>query len=155
MSGGLERQRVGHAQRTAVLELLNRALEEGYLELHEYEIRLPLITQAKTVRALYAQVADLPPQFRWNPHQLPPAGPEERRRERASTEALVSLIISAIAVPSTLCLGAGGILGLVGAVFGVRALRDGGSPAQAITGIGLGLLSMALGLLVVAITMFG
>ncbi|GIJ47163.1 hypothetical protein Val02_40490 [Virgisporangium aliadipatigenens] len=155
MGGGLQQQRVGHAQRAAVLELLNRALEEGYLELHEYENRMPQVTQAKTVHALYAQVADLPPQFRWDPRHLPPAGAEGRRRERASNEALTSVILGAIAIPSALCVGAGGILGIVGAVFGVRALRDGANPPQAIAGIGLGLVGIALSLLVLVITLFG
>jgi len=153
--GGLEHQRVGHAQRGAVLDLLNRALEEGYLELHEYEARMPRVTEAKTVRALYAQVADLPPQFRWDPRHLPPLGKEGRRRERADNEALVSLIVGILAVPSTLCLGAGGLLGIVGGVFGVRALRDGGNAPQAVAGIGLGLISVALAVLVLLVTVFG
>jgi hypothetical protein len=153
--GELEHQRVGHAQRGAVPDLLNRALEEGYLDLHEYEARMPRVTEARTVRALYAQVADLPPQFRWDPRHLPPAGANDRKRERADNEALVSLIIGVVAVPSTLCLGVGGIMGIVGGVFGIRAMRDGGNTPQAVTGIVLGLISVALALLVLAVTLFG
>jgi hypothetical protein len=51
-------ERVGTAQRTEVLELLNRALEEGYLSLDEYEQRMRATSNAETMSQLHTQLRD-------------------------------------------------------------------------------------------------
>ncbi|WP_225947005.1 DUF1707 and DUF4190 domain-containing protein [Plantactinospora soyae] len=69
-------ERVGTAQRNTVLELLSRALEEGYLDLSEYEERMTSVHTARTVGDLVRPLVDLPSQFRWDPRPYPaPAAP--------------------------------------------------------------------------------
>ena len=67
-------ERVGTAERGAVLDLLSRALGEGFLELGEYDSRITAVHSARTVGDLMGQVADLPPAFRWPPQPPPMAG---------------------------------------------------------------------------------
>jgi hypothetical protein len=67
------RERVGNAQRTAALDMVTRALEEGYLELPEYEQRMAVITSAKFMSELLDTQRDLPGQFRWDPRTIPPS----------------------------------------------------------------------------------
>jgi hypothetical protein len=50
-----------------VLELLSRALSEGYLALDEFEHRSDQVNTAKLVSELTSQVKDLPLQFHWEP----------------------------------------------------------------------------------------
>jgi hypothetical protein len=69
-------ERVGTAQRNTVLELLSRALEEGYLDLSEYEERMTSVHTARTVGDLVRPLVDLPSQFRWDPRgPLTPGAP--------------------------------------------------------------------------------
>lgn len=67
-------ERVGTVERGTVLDLLSRALQEGYLELGEYDTRITAVHSARTVGDLMGQVADLPPAFRWPPQPLPVVG---------------------------------------------------------------------------------
>ncbi|MFC6023320.1 DUF1707 and DUF4190 domain-containing protein [Plantactinospora solaniradicis] len=60
-------ERVGTAQRNTVLELLSQALEQGYLDLSEYEERMTSVHTARTVGDLVRPLVDLPSQFRWDP----------------------------------------------------------------------------------------
>ena len=150
---GLEYQRVGHAQRTVVLDLLSKALEEGYLELHEYEARLVRVTEAKSVADLYGQVADLPPQLRWDPRQPMPRSREDRQRENADSAALVAFVLGLVSLPTTVCFGAGGLVGIAAVVFGGRALRLGGNRPKAIAGLVLGIIGIAVSIALVLAVM--
>jgi hypothetical protein len=141
---GLEHQRVGTAQRTTVLDLLSRALEEGYLDLEEYEGRLVRVTESKSVADLYSQVADLPPQFRWDPRMPLPPDRRDQQRESADSAALVGLILGVVSIPTSLCFGAGAIVGAAGVIFARRGMRLGGSQPKAVTGLILGVIGIAL-----------
>jgi hypothetical protein len=55
-----EQMRAGDAERAAVAERLKAALDEGRLDLDEYDTRLQQTYAAKTFGALDALVADLP-----------------------------------------------------------------------------------------------
>jgi hypothetical protein len=64
-------ERVGNTQRTHVINLLNKAVEEGYLDLYEYERRMITASSAATQGELVAQLWDLPAEFRWDPSRPP------------------------------------------------------------------------------------
>lgn len=147
--GAMGDDRVGNAQRTTVLDLLGRALEEGFLDLAEYETRLQRVTEGKTVAELYAQVADLPPQFRWDPDRPMPKSREERDKESANAMAVASIALGAAAIPTSLCLGAGVIPGIAALFLARRALRREAGRGRAITGLVLGLVGVALSIGVV------
>ncbi|GAA3335347.1 hypothetical protein GCM10020358_03250 [Amorphoplanes nipponensis] len=75
-----DEMRAGDADRQAVVERLKTALEEGRLDLHEYDERLQQTYAAKTFRELDGVVTDLPgpipaQQSRVQPFQ-PPAAPQ-------------------------------------------------------------------------------
>jgi hypothetical protein len=152
--GGIHQERVGNAQRAVVLDLLSRALEEGYLDLAEYEVRMAGVTEAKSVPTLFGLVADLPPQFRWDPHQPLPKSRQERERETADSASLVALILGAVSIPAAVCIGAGFFVGIAALYFGRRGLRAGGSQPKAVAGLVLGVVGMALSLIFVAIVIF-
>jgi hypothetical protein len=133
-------ERVGTAQRTIVLELLSRAVGEGYLDLDEYEVRAARVTEGKTVSALYTAVADLPPQFRWDPNQSVPKTGRDKARESAHTMAVVSIALGAASIPLSMCLGAGGIAGIIAIVLGRLGMRDDENRSKALIGLILGLL---------------
>ncbi|WP_025273843.1 DUF1707 SHOCT-like domain-containing protein [Haloglycomyces albus] len=52
--------RLGHRERLYLDSLLNRSVEDGYLELDEYEKRLENVFDAKTLGAAERELADLP-----------------------------------------------------------------------------------------------
>src|SRR5215218_9812017 len=77
---GREEMRAGDSDRQAVADKLKSALDEGRLDLHEYDERLQQTYAAKTFGALDALVTDLPgpipaQQSRVQPYQ-PPAAPQ-------------------------------------------------------------------------------
>jgi hypothetical protein len=146
-------ERVGTAQRTTVIELLSRAVGEGYLDLDEYEARVARVTEGKTVATLYTVVADLPPQFRWDPVQPMPKSRQEKERESAQSMAVASLALGAAAIPISMCFGTGGLIGLVAVFLGRRGLRDDDSRAKAITGMVLGAVSVAISLGIVLLVL--
>ncbi|MGI5149217.1 DUF1707 SHOCT-like domain-containing protein [Plantactinospora sp. CA-294935] len=155
-------ERVGTAQRGTVLDLLSRALEEGYLELAEYEERMVSVQAARTVADLTRPLADLPAQFRWYPH--PPAGAAtaplvrpsvgrpgqagqlgqagtERGEERDTWVA--ALILGIVSLPLSLCLGAGVLPGTVAILLG-RPRRGRSHQVRATIGMVLGVVGVAL-----------
>ncbi|WP_346259641.1 DUF1707 domain-containing protein [Plantactinospora sp. ZYX-F-223] len=152
-------ERVGTAQRGTVLDLLSRALEEGYLELAEYEERMVSVQAARTVADLTRPLADLPAQFRWYPH--PPAGAAaaplvrppggrpgqlgqvgtERGEERDTWVA--ALILGIVSLPLSLCLGAGVLPGAVAILLG-RPRRGRSHQVRATIGMVLGVVGVAL-----------
>jgi Domain of unknown function (DUF1707) len=145
----LSRERVGNAQRTVVLELLSSALEQGYLDLYEYEVRLTRVTESKVVGDLYAQVADLPEQFRWDPQQPLPKSRQEKRQESADTMGLVSLVLGAASIPTSMCF-IGGILAVPGVFLSIHALKHGSDRTKARIGLVLSLVGLVMSLALVA-----
>jgi hypothetical protein len=147
-------ERVGNTERATVLELLGRALEEGYLDLDEYEARLTRVTEGKTIAALHAQIADLPAKFNWDPSRPPPKGRHEQDRESASTMALVSIILGAASIPTSVCFGAGGLAGVAALIFASKGLRHEAGRTKAIVGLALGILGIVLSIGIVLIFLF-
>ncbi|GAB3148000.1 hypothetical protein GCM10027290_32070 [Micromonospora sonneratiae] len=119
-------ERVGTAQRTAVLDLLSRALEQGYIELGEYEVRMAAIQSARTVGDLTGQTADLPHQFRWQPqHQPAPVPPPASQLVTGKRNPMsqVALTLSAVSIALSICLGAGVLFGLGGIALSLPGLK--------------------------------
>ena len=145
-------ERVGHAQRTTVLDLLGRAAAEGYLDLDEYEGRVAAVTVSRTVSDLYAVVGDLPPQFRWDPAQAMPKSRQDRERESAGSMALMSVILGAVSIPTSLCIGTGGLLGLLAVALARKGMLDDESRQKAVIGMVLGIIGFAMSLGVVFLT---
>lgn len=52
--------RIGNAERTALTDLLRAAVDQGYLDLDEYEKRVDVIMAAKTAGDAAVAVSDLP-----------------------------------------------------------------------------------------------
>jgi hypothetical protein len=76
-----DEMRAGDSERQAVAEQLKAALDEGRLDLHEYDERLQRTYAAKTYGDLDSLVTDLPgtvpvEQSRVQPYQ-PPAAPQQ------------------------------------------------------------------------------
>ena len=149
------RERVGHAQRTTVLDSLGRAVAEGYLELDEYEGRVAAVSASRTVADLYTAVADLPPQFRWDPAQPMPKSRHEQERDSVASMALMSVILGAVSIPTSLCIGAGGLVGMIAIVLGGKTIFDEENRVKAVAGVSLGAIGLALSLGVVVLTIFG
>jgi hypothetical protein len=106
-------ERVGTAERTEVVDALNRAMDEGHLALDEYDRRIAAVGTATYTSELLAQVGDLPPRFGWAPRgraatPAPPARPGYAR---------AALILGAASMPLSMC--------LVGWVFGILAIHYG------------------------------
>lgn len=141
--GWLEHERVGNSQRAAVLELLSRALEEGYLDLDEYETRFIAVSQAKTVGELYTSVSDLPTTLRTDPRQSSLTSGASRRRDGADDMALVALILGAVSIPTSLMM-AGLLVGAAAVVFARLGLRSQTSRHKAAIGMALGIVGMVL-----------
>src|SRR5687767_12719619 len=111
-------ERVGNAQRTHVLDLLSNALQEGYLDLPEFEQRMSIVTAAKSADELMSQLADLPLQFRWDPRTLPsppvrvlplPPAPTKAPGPDTRTTAIASLVLAIASIPLSVCFGMGGL----------------------------------------------
>lgn len=167
-------QRVGNAERGAVLDLLARALGEGYLELGEYDNRITAVHDARTVGDLMGQVADLPPAFRWPP-QPPPmmvapvpgpvAGPvavpcpgpggafapqPAPVNGAVHGMAIASAVLGAISLVSAFCSGIGAVPGVAAVLLAVRPLRAGDNTAR--VGMVLGLVGVVLSIAVFALS---
>lgn len=147
-------ERVGTAQRTIVLELLSKAVGEGYLDLDEYEARVVRVTEGRTVAALLVVVADLPAHLRWDPAQSMPRSRHDRQRESAATYALAGLALGAASLPLSLCFGAGGIAGVIAVVFARMGMQHEESRSKAVTGLVLGIVGIAVSIAVVFATIF-
>jgi hypothetical protein len=148
-------ERVGHVQRTVVLDLLGRAAAEGYLDLDEYEGRVGAVTVSRTVSELNAVLVDLPAQFRWNPAQPVPKSPQQRERDSASSMAMVGLVLGAASIPTSMCIGTGGLLGLIAVVLARKGMHDDESRSKAVIGMVLGMIGLAMSLGVVVLTVLG
>ncbi|WP_203994930.1 DUF1707 and DUF4190 domain-containing protein [Virgisporangium aurantiacum] len=140
-------ERIGDAQRAAVLDLVDRAYVEGFLDSGEHETRRAGVTGSKAVAELHAQVADLPPQFHWVPahHPVPPSN---------RGMAVMSVVLGVVSIPMFLCLGTGAAVGGLAVFAGTRALRQDSSRPTAIAGIVLGAVGVVLGLGFLALLVF-
>jgi hypothetical protein len=149
-------ERVGTAQRTEVLELLNRALEEGYLSLDEYEQRMRATSDAQTMSQLHTQLRDLPRQFHWYPGaQRTPIGRPQRpaadRNVRAFAVTALSLGIASI--PLSICM-VGGLFGIAAIFFSFPGSRGASGWSMALIGRILGIIGVILSLGVLALVIF-
>jgi hypothetical protein len=148
-------ERIGNAHRAAVLEVMGRALAEGYVDLGEYETRMAAVTEAKTLRVLLAQVADLPPRLRWNPSWPMPRSQEDIDRDVARKNALTALILGAVSMPASLFLGAGLALGPIAIIMARKGLPYPEFRTQAVAGTVFGLLGVLASICVWLIIIFG
>lgn len=142
------RERVGTDQRIAVLDLLSRALVDGYLDLPEYDRRSVVAYSAVTVGDLVAQLADLPRQFHWFPVAPLVARPAPVER---GAMAGVALSLGVAAIPTAFCVGFGGLLGIAAVLLGGLATRDRRQYAMGVSAMVLGSLGIGLALFTLAI----
>jgi hypothetical protein len=103
--------RVGNAQRTEVIDLLSRALDEGGLPLDEYDRRVAAVGTAVYAAELTAQLEGLPARFGWSPHAFPPPVVPHPARSSGGT----ALILGILSLPLSMC--------LVGWIFGILAIH--------------------------------
>jgi hypothetical protein len=150
-----DNERVGTAQRTEVLDLLSKALEEGYLDLTEFDQRMNSVTSAKAAHQLQAQLTDLPPRFLWNAGALPaPFVPATAQDPKAHTSAVASLVLGIASVLLSVCCGVGFLFGVAAIVlsrFGMRSANDRG---KAMAGLVLGCVGVAASIGMVLLLMF-
>ncbi|HEX5598952.1 MAG TPA: DUF1707 domain-containing protein [Micromonosporaceae bacterium] len=151
-------ERVGHEQRTKVLDLLSKALAEGYLELPEYEERMTAVTSAKTASELTRQLADLPLPFQWDPRQHRVSALQMQAVARgvennsAKTRSTAGLILGAVSIPMCFGLGAGLIFGIAAILLVRPGLKAPATQGTAVTGLILGCVGIVLSLMFI---MFG
>jgi len=133
-------ERVGDAQRNHVVELLARALGEGYLDLAEYERRLVEATAATTSGELVVQLTDLPRRFHWDP-RTPVVGSSvaDRARIRRTTAAL---IIAVASLPFAACYGVGAVPAVAAIVLAGPGRRVPGQRAMALAATVVGLVGV-------------
>jgi hypothetical protein len=108
-------ERVATAERSEVIALLGRALDEGHLAVDEHDARVAAVGSATYTSDLLAQLHDLPPEFAW----LPPAAVAPARPTGSGRAAL---ILGLLSVPLSFCV-VGGILGIVAIVLSLRGER--------------------------------
>lgn len=121
--------RIGNAERTHVLGLLDGAHTAGLLPMEQYDSRVAQVGTATYASELADQVADLPPPYTWT---LPPPPPAAGR---------VALILGIASVPFSMCL-IGGILGIL-AVIASRGVAR-GRVSAALIGRVFGVVGVAL-----------
>jgi hypothetical protein len=131
--------RVSDADREAVVAHLSAAAAEGRLTLDEFSERTQLAYAARTWGELTVLVSDLPVA----PPVVAPAaaGPN-------SGLPLLALISGIASIPAIACMPFGGVVGVLGIVLGILALRTvaRGVPGQrgmALTGVVCGSLGVA------------
>lgn len=158
--------RVGDAERGHVVELLGRAVAQGYLSLEEYEQRLVAATSARRISELHGQLSDLPAQFEWNPSVAPAAaqalaptfGVAPHGAQPTESEARVvagaALALGIASIPLSLC-GVGAFFGIAALVLGLRSRRGGTLQSYGIVGATLGVAGLLMSLGFVSLWLFG
>jgi len=111
-------QRVSTAERTEVLALLSRAVDEGHLATDQYHGRVAAVGTATYTSQLIAPLGDLPPEYAW----LPPSA------AAPTTAGKAALIFGVLSVPTSFCL-LGGVLGAIAIVLSLRGERPAGMSA--------------------------
>ena len=156
----MQRERVGTAQRNHVLDLLGKALAEGYLDLPEYEQRAGRVAAAKAVGELAGQVEDLPAPFRWVPqpatHAPAPGGVTGASNAGRNTHvtSIASLVLGITSLPFAICAGIGALFGVAAVVLAIPGLRNHSDYGKSMVGMVLGALGIALGLAMLALLIF-
>jgi len=102
--------RVATAERSEVIGLLTRALDEGHLDLDRYDARVAAVGTATFTSELVAQLDDLPPESAW----LPPTAVVPSGARPGSGRA--ALVLGILALPTSFCV-LGGVLGIVAIVL--------------------------------------
>jgi hypothetical protein len=115
-------QNVSAAERTEVLALLNRAVDEGHLDPGLYHGRVAAIGTATYTSQLIAPLGDLPPEYAW----LPAAAVAPTAPGRSAGRA--ALVLGLLSVPTAFCV-LGGVLGVVAIVLSLRGDRPAGMSA--------------------------
>lgn len=140
-------ERVGNAQRNQVVELLNEALGEGYLDLVEYERRLTGATAAQTTGELVTVLADLPRRFHWDPRTPVIASPAVD--PAVATRTTLALVAAIVGLPLAACYGLGAIPGLVAIALAGAGRRAPQQRAKALAATAVGALAVAVSIAVV------
>jgi uncharacterized protein DUF1707 len=118
-------ERVTGAERSEVLEVLTRALDQGDLAMSDYDRRVVAVGSATYTSELLTQLADLPPEYAWLPPTAvaPPPAPAVAGAGRGA------LILGILSLPTSFCVF-GGILGGIAIFLSLRGeRRPGFSPA--------------------------
>lgn len=140
-------QRVGDTHRNQVTGLLTDAVGEGYLDLVEYERRLIEVTGARTADDLAAQLADLPPKFRWDPRTPVVTGADRA----VATRTTLALVTSIAAVPLAACYGAGALPAAVAVLLARSGRHQPDQRAKAVAATVIGSIGIALAVAVVIV----
>jgi hypothetical protein len=146
--------RIGTMQRNEVLHLLGQALEEGYLDLDEYEQRMTAVTAAKTADQLMEQVTDLPHQFQWSPQRPAGVASPSRSAHSAHVTSIASLVLAIVSLPLAVCFGIGGLFGIAAIVLSRPGLRTKDDYGKALTGFVGGCLGVLLSLGMILLYIF-
>jgi hypothetical protein len=118
-------ERVATAQRSEVIGLLGRALDDGHLDMADHDLRVVAVGSATYASELVAQVRDLPPAYAW----LPPTAIVPATRTGTGS-GRASLVFGILSLPTAFCV-IGGLLGIVAVVLSFRGERPRGmSPAM-------------------------
>ncbi|SCL22661.1 protein of unknown function [Micromonospora pallida] len=143
-------ERVGNDQRAAVLELLSKALADGYLTLSEFDQRSLAVHSAVTVGNLVGPLRDLPRQFHWMPQSAPAV---RHAAADKSPLALTAVVLGVVSLPLSLCGGLGGILGVAAAILGGVVARNKMDHSKGVLALTLGLVSAAISLAFLAMVL--
>ncbi|MEV8518007.1 DUF1707 domain-containing protein [Dactylosporangium sp. NPDC051484] len=155
-------ERVGNAQRTHVLDLLSKAVQEGYIDLSEFDQRMNIVTSAKTAHELLGQLTDLPARFHWDPRTSPlPSAPmtapvtalTTAPHNNARTTTIASLTLAIASIPLALCFGIGGLFGIAAVVLSLPGLRNANEHGKAMTGLVFGCLGIVSSIVMVIVFM--
>jgi hypothetical protein len=130
--------RIGNAERTHVLGLLDGAHTAGLLPVEQYDTRVAQVGTATYASELADQVADLPPPYTLA--QPPPA-------TAGNAAGNVALILGIASVPLSIC-AVGGVLGVLAVLASRGAAR--GRVTPALIGRVFGILGIALSIAAVA-----
>ncbi len=149
-------ERVGNRQRSEVLDLLNRAVSEGYLDLTEYEQRLGVASAAKTAEELMSQLVDLPPQFQWHPRRPPTvtSEPIPTTGKDTRTTSIASLVLAIVSIPLAICFGIGGLFGIAAIVLSRPGLRGSTDYGKSLAGLVVGGLGILLSIVMLLLFIF-
>jgi hypothetical protein len=115
-------ERAASGQRTEVIGLLGRALDEGALALDDFDSRVVAVGTATYTADLRAQVDDLPSAYAWRPHPVEEPPPEPPAAGVPPRSGRAALILGLASVPLALCF-VGAVLGLAAIVLSLRAPR--------------------------------